>query len=483
MISNILIVLSIMAGFVAIVYRDTTAYQQLGEKHLENVVSLAEIDISKHIENSMTRPVMVSKTMANDVFLKGWLHHELENKDDEAYLEQLYTYLKAYQRKYDYTSVFCISAQTGNYYYQDGLNKTLSMQDEHDIWYYNFLSSGREYDLEVDTNEVHHNIITVFVNFRVEDENRSLLGVIGVGLQVASIEEAIRVYERDYDLSVFIVNTGGAKNSFDGNTDTFVKEEDLHERIGIQEKLALAPSIEPVMQWFTSGDKRKCLVTRYDDTLGWYLVLEKDTSSISSTFQNRIKANILFMLISMVVCTAVTTVIILNYNQRMVEMENTDDLTGLPNRKLFTKQCQAFIHRNRERNKTIFMLDVDNFKNINDTKGHIFGNEVLAAVGERLKKAVKGYGIAARWGGDEFLGVLKADTLEAEQILGRFMETLKNEEKHGDCSITVSVGLARMDGRYTTEQVIDQADKALYCSKEVGRDRVTVWEEGKGLLV
>ena len=76
------------------------------------------------------------------------------------------------------------------------------------------------------------------------------------------------------------------------------------------------------------------------------------------------------------------------------------------------------------------------------------------------------------------MGVLKADTAEAEQILGRFMEELKNEEKHGDCSITVSVGLAKMDGWYTTEQVIDQADKALYYSKEVGRDRVTVWEEG-----
>ena len=237
------------------------------------------------------------------------------------------------------------------------------------------------------------------------------------------------------------------------------------------------------MQWFTSGDKRKCLITRYDDTLGWFLLLEKDTSSISSTFQNRIKDNILFMLISMFVCIAVTTAIILNYNQRMVEMENTDDLTGLPNRKLFGKQCQAFISKNRDRKKTVFMLDVDNFKNINDTKGHIFGNEILAAVGERLKKAVDGHGIAARWGGDEFLGILRADTVEAEQILGRFMEALKNEEKHGDCTITVSVGLAKMDGRYTTEQVIDQADKALYCSKEVGRDRVTVWEEGKGLLV
>lgn len=63
-------IISIVIGVFGIVYRDTTAYQDLAEKHLENILSLSNKDISSHVEDAMTKPVMVSKTMANDEFLK-----------------------------------------------------------------------------------------------------------------------------------------------------------------------------------------------------------------------------------------------------------------------------------------------------------------------------------------------------------------------------------------------------------------------------
>ncbi|MEN6351082.1 MAG: hypothetical protein ABFD08_17015 [Syntrophomonas sp.] len=97
LISNMLIIISIVVGFTAIVYKDKKSYQQLAEKHLENIVSLADINISNHIENSMSKSVMVSKTMANDEFLKAWLLKEPENAGNDTYLGQLYSYLKAYQ--------------------------------------------------------------------------------------------------------------------------------------------------------------------------------------------------------------------------------------------------------------------------------------------------------------------------------------------------------------------------------------------------
>jgi len=474
--SNLIIILSIVIGFIGMVYKDTMAYQSLAETHLENILSLADIDISNHIENSMTKPVMVSKTMANDEFLKKWLLQEPENAGDHdhTYMEQLYGYLKAYQEKYDYTTVFCISAQTGNYYYQDGLNKTLSKDDEHDIWYYNFTESGHEYDLEVDTNQANGDIITVFVNFRVENDDGRLLGVIGVGLQVSIIEDTIRSYEKNYDLSVHIINVGGAKNSFTGNTDIFVSEDELAERTGITEKIELNKSGESKMQWFTSGGERKCLITKYNEPLGWYLVLEKDTNSISRAFQERAKSNIIFMLISIVACIMVTTTVFFNYNQRIVTIENTDELTGLPNSKLFSKQYPAFVRKHRDRKKTLFMLDIDHFKDINDTYGHMFGNTILAMVGENLRKAIDGYGIATRWGGDEFLGILAAPPEEAERILGRYMDSLKNEKKDERYSVTVSIGISELDGKPSMEQMIKRADEALYRSKEGGRNRISI---------
>lgn len=474
LISNLIIILSIVAGFIGMAYKDTKTYQDLAEKHLENIISLADIDISKHIENSMTKPVMVSKTMANDEFLKGWLSQEPENYGNDTYLKQLYSYLKTYQEKYDYTTVFCISEKTGNYYYQDGLNKTITKGDEHDVWYYNFIDSGHEYDLEVDTNEANDNTITVFVNFRVEDNDGRLLGVIGVGLQVSLIEGTITTYEEDYDLSVYIINVRGSANSFDGDTDIFVSEDELGERTGIKEKIELNESDESKMQWFTSGGERKCLITKYNDTLGWYLVLEKDTNSINSTFQEKIKSSVFFMLISLAACIMVTTTVFVIYNQRMVVVENTDELTGLPNGKLFSRQYPAFLRKRRERKKTLFMFDIDNFKDINDKYGHMFGNAVLAMVGEDLRRTINGYGIAARWGGDEFLGVLAVEPAEAERILRQFMDALKNEEKADPYRVTVSVGIAEVNAKLSTEQMIKIVDEAMYQAKEDGRNRISI---------
>ncbi len=476
LISNLIIILSIVAGFTGIVYRDTRSYQNLAEKHLENIVSLADADISNRIENSMSKPVMVSKTMANDEFLKTWFSKEPENIGNSTYLGQLYSYLKAYQAKYGYTTVFCVSAQTGNYYYQDGLNKTISKNDEHDVWYYNFVKSNHEYDLQVDTNEANNDNVTVFVNFRVEGADGTLLGVIGVGLQASFIESTIRSYEKDYDLSVYIINVGGAKNSFTGATDIFVSQDDLPKYTGINEQIQMDKSGKSEMQWFTSGGERKCLITKYNDTLGWYLVFEMGTNSISRSFQQRIESNVLFMLISLIVCIVVTTLVFNNYNQRIVKIENTDELTGLPNRKLFYKQYLAFDRKHREQEKTMFMIDIDNFKCINDIYGHMFGNTILAMVGDELRNSVSGHGVAARWGGDEFIGILAVSSAEATQILCQFMNALKSDKNNSRYSVTVSIGIAEANGKSYIEKMIKKADEALYRSKKDGRDRITLFE-------
>ncbi|MBP1758759.1 MAG: hypothetical protein H6Q61_1008 [Firmicutes bacterium] len=474
LISCLIIILSISLGFAGVVYKDTRAYQDLAEKHLENTLSLANTNISKDIMESMTRPVMVSKTMANDEFLKDWLLEEDENIGNDAYLSQLITYLSAYQQKYDYSTVFCVAAQTGVYYYQDGFNKRLSSEDEHDIWYYNFLASGQEFDLQIDTNETSKDSLTVFVNFRVEGNDGTLLGVIGVGLQIDLLEEFVRSYEEDYDLSVYIINAGGAENSFAGSTDVFISEEELQERTGIHEQIELISSAEPTMRWYTDRNEWKCLITQYNETLGWYMVLEKETGSISSAFHARIMSNIFSMIITLAICIMVATAVFINCNQRIVTMENTDELTGLSNRKLFTKQYTTFVRKHRDITKSLFMFDIDNFKSINDAHGHLFGNQILAMVGEELHHAIDGHGIAARWGGDEFLGVLAVAPEDARQIMEQFKSALTEKGIDENCRVTVSVGITEVNSRLNVEQVIQKADEAMYYSKKNGRDQIFV---------
>ena len=475
LISDLIIIFAVVAGFTISIYRDTTSYQQLAEKHLANVVSLADTAISDHINTTMSRPVMVSKTMANDEFLKSWLAGEPGRAGNADYLKQLYGYLKAYQLKYGYTTVFCVSDRSGNYYYQDGLNKTISASDAHDVWYYNFRSSGHEYDLEVDTNQANHDSITVFVNFRVEDGAGRYLGVIGVGLKVSSIEDTIRTYERTYGMSVYIANIDGASTSYKGSTDIFVSADKLREYSGIRNEIRLSKSVDSDMQWFTEDGQRKCLITRYDPTLGWFLVLEMTTDSIERAFTDRIVSNVLFMILSLLACILVTTIVFFNFNRRIVAIENVDDLTGLPNRKLFARQYHRFVRKRRGSAISLFMLDVDNFKEINDRHDHLFGNAVLSSVADKLRAEVGSRGFAARWGGDEFIGVLDADPDSAREIMERFMESLRQTDFSDGCRVTVSVGIAAAGENSGMDKAIREADESLYLSKQNGRNRVTVY--------
>jgi diguanylate cyclase (GGDEF)-like protein len=94
-------------------------------------------------------------------------------------------------------------------------------------------------------------------------------------------------------------------------------------------------------------------------------------------------------------------------------------------------------------------------------------------VANELRNAINGYGIAARWGGDEFIGVLAVEPEEARRILSQFMDALKSEKKDGGYSVTVSIGIIEINEKHSLEQMIKKADDVLYRSKENGRDRIT----------
>lgn len=122
----------------------------------------------------------------------------------------------------------------------------------------------------------------------------------------------------------------------------------------------------------------------------------------------------------------------------------------------------------------MFMFDIDHFKDINDRYGHLFGNAILSMVAKELKQAISGQGVAARWGGDEFIGVLAVEPDKAVQIITQFMNALKESETDSRCPVTISVGIAEISNRHDADAMITTVDKALYHSKETGRNRITV---------
>ena len=156
------------------------------------------------------------------------------------------------------------------------------------------------------------------------------------------------------------------------------------------------------MNWYPQSEANQCIISCYVDNLNWYLIVTKDTQPLRTSFQELIKKDIFIMMIMLVMLLMLITFIIRWYNKRLSLLLNIDHLTGLPNQQSFKEKFECL---NESEKCVIFMFDLDHFKSINDTDGHLEGNRILSQIASALKESMNGYGIAARWGGDEFIGV------------------------------------------------------------------------------
>jgi diguanylate cyclase (GGDEF)-like protein len=153
----------------------------------------------------------------------------------------------------------------------------------------------------------------------------------------------------------------------------------------------------------------------------------------------------------------------------------TDGLTGLVNRRRLMEALATEVERaNRMQHPcAVLMVDVDHFKQFNDTYGHPAGDAVLARVAALLRESIRTIDVAGRYGGEEFLLVLTETTMAgALEVAERIRANLQTEVFDGG-RITVSVGAAEFpEGGQSAEALIMSADLALYQAKKDGRDRV-----------
>ena len=159
-----------------------------------------------------------------------------------------------------------------------------------------------------------------------------------------------------------------------------------------------------------------------------------------------------------------------------------DSLTGVYNKKTITEYAKKRISEEKEKRIVIAILDVDHFKSVNDTFGHLYGDKVLARVGGRLKEIVGEDGVIGRIGGDEFMIVFNG--LDDDQVLRGMLRAIRTQikwefaEDFENLSITCSIGASifPVNGR-DYEDLFKKADCCLYIAKENGRDRYVFFRD------
>jgi diguanylate cyclase (GGDEF)-like protein len=163
---------------------------------------------------------------------------------------------------------------------------------------------------------------------------------------------------------------------------------------------------------------------------------------------------------------------------RVEELATTDELTGLANRRHFFDLGERELVRARRNGDPLaaMMIDIDRFKDVNDRHGHQVGDQVIAAVAERLAALVRGNDVLGRYGGEEFALVLNAPAGEDVTLAERLRRSLAERPVatgSGPIEVTISIGVTRLDsGDADLGALLARADRGLYAAKQAGRNRV-----------
>ncbi|MCR4743661.1 MAG: sensor domain-containing diguanylate cyclase [Lachnospiraceae bacterium] len=476
--TNILIFAIIMLGFLVFQLNDARYYRKMAESQVANQIELSAININAEITQITSQERVVSQMMANDAFLEKWIRDEPEfaelaaNGGHNDEIDDLYSYLKNYQLKFDYDTVFFVSAVTGNYYFQDGFNKTISRDNEFDSWYYNFLKLNKEYDIQVDRDETQDYTVSLFVNCVVKDTYGRIIGVVGVANHLDDLQTDIQYLSEANGTNIYIVNVANAHNSFKGSTEYFKNENEVADIFDVDPAFVTSTA----KRTSTSTDGNTCVIVIHNEELNWNIVVGKNVSSLVKTFLERTYRNSRYILVILAAFLTGTGYLLTKLNKKMNILQNTDELTGLYNnrifRELYNKNIRKYI---ADGEASLFMLDIDDFKQYNDSRGHLYGNMVLREVADELKGKLVEKGIFARWGGDEFIGFCRITAEELQFILDECNSSLK--KNNNDMTVSLSIGITAIKRKLSLEEGIKRADKALYDSKENGKNQSTIYKD------
>lgn len=265
------------------------------------------------------------------------------------------------------------------------------------------------------------------------------------------------------------------------SSDPFVKYINENQRVILLDELKENQKIHRAYNIFTENGINLIMPLRFKSRVNGILCLKKKEEEFGSAYTDDEKEYVAIL-------AGFASVAI--ENARLYEIATLDIKTKLFNHGYFQNQLVEEIER-AERYKTdlsLMMLDLDNFKKVNDTYGHVTGDDVLIEVAQSIKNQVRTCDIPARFGGEEFAIILpETDTSSSLIVAERLRKSIENLsfnvlDAHSDSdehfSITISIGITSFvhSVNMTEDILIERADKALYHAKQNGRNLVVLFE-------
>lgn len=454
--------------------------QTMRDNVVNTALPLTSNNIYSEIQQDLIRPIFISSLMANDTFLKDWaIEGEIE-------VSRINKYLGEIKDKYGFFSAFYVSDKTSNYYHYKGVLKKISKEDSHDVWYYDFKKSGFEFDLDVDTDEASNGTLTIFINHRLNDYQGNLIGITGVGLKLESIANRLKDHGQKYNKNIYLVDADGTVQVHENQS--LVEKTNISNMEGIGslaktilDKKNLTDKATGSFYEFDRNGKHILLLVRYIPEFKWCLMVEHDETGSLSGIKQNFATN---LLIGVIVTLLVIIMIIFTVNMFQKDLEImaiTDKLTGACNRREFDRQFEMAVYtfRREKRRFSIILYDIDRFKVLNDTCGHLYGDKILIDISKITMSCIRKTDVYVRWGGDEFIILTYNDKQGAMNMAERIRECIEQTRfsefaesmPEEDFKISISCGVAEFHENDTIDTITKRADEALYSAKASGKNK------------
>lgn len=628
--TNIFICTVIILGFLLTSLVSYNANNGIYKNDIEHITTLTSEGIYHQIDSIFTKPINISQTMANDSLLKTFLMEEKTRENDEDFIQTMREYLMAYKEKYNYDSVFLVSTQTNRYYhFEQGVDRILTTGNPENEWYYSFLQDGKEYEINIDNDEVQsaNNKINIFINCKIFSPDGEIMGVVGVGFAVDTIQEMLYNYERNFQIRANLVDENGMIEISTKNTG-YVKKDFFEDCSFVAQKQAILSNVKSTESfWYSTEDRKGYLTSRYIPNMGWHLIIDSDTTVFEARLNRQFFVGVAIVILVTGIVLFVITSIIRKYNAQIVKLtvakekahrtafqeeteklyeniheidithnraaneatesyfeglgtskklpfdkalheiaqqqikveyrdgyintfspnnvlqlyqEGTeslsyemmitndggytyywiritariffweedksvrmlvyrqnidcekrreivmaekmqrDSLSGLYNKAATQELIRRLLAEHPERMYAFFILDIDDFKLVNDTFGHAMGDQVIADFAGKIKRQFRESDIVGRIGGDEFVVFVPIPSKEwLEKKVEALSQSLRYEfsqgEKHSSITSSIGVAISPEDGE-NFETLYQNADGALYQAKEGGKNRYTFYE-------
>lgn len=465
------------AGFLATSFLSYYASRASIRDNIVNTeLPLTSDTVYSEIQKDLVRPILISSMMSRDTFMRDWVVNGEHDPDQMTrYLNEVMTHYGAY-------TAFFISNSSLTYYHAKGVLKQVKIDEPRDAWYFRVRDMKEPYEINVDPDLANKDNLTFFINYKVYDYDGRFIGAAGVGLTVDAVIKLIDKYQQRYQRSVYFVDTFGrlVLTGAEGGPEGARAGRSLGDLDSMKSLVSQLPKPHSGSYEYSVHGQGHFLNVRIIPELNWYLFVDKREDGALSEIRQSLYLNLLICLLVTSIVLVLLNRVIKRYQGKIQAQAILDSLTELPNRRGFDLLAAQAMHEAQREPKplTALLLDLDHFKVLNDTHGHLAGDQVLIGFARDLESCLRHSDIVCRWGGEEFIVLLKDTDGETGQKIAEKIRQHVEKQRYAydgkELQLTVSIGLTTLQPDETLHTLLSRADHAMYRAKQAGRNRTCV---------